>query len=200
MQRGPMNIWRVFSQTPWKQYLLFLVFDHSRNAMKSAFLFTFTTQTWWSPNDTATNNNHTKARMPCKSLVAKNMDTLCTDLLTGILMNTFSQHCPIIGLKKEHYKRKALHTDGWEVKSLPKPTKLDFNIHNFNRGGPYDLILMSKSVHNGIQQYGRAGSDCLFISGYYMVMKKPNVLFINLVYGYDSRLRHNDYLPHPSAR
>ena len=80
-------------------------------------------------------------------------------------MNTFSQHRPIIGLKKEHYKRKALLTDWWVVKSLPKPTKIDFNVHNLNRGGPYDLILMSKSVHNRIQQYGGAGSDCLFISG-----------------------------------
>ena len=39
-------------------------------------------------------------------------------------------------------------------RSLPKPTKLDLNFHNPNRGGPYDLIPMSKSVHNGIPRGG----------------------------------------------
>ena len=55
---------------------------------------------------------------------------LCTELLIGISMNTFSQHRPITGLKKAHYEWKALHA-GWRPgRLLPKPTKLDFNIHN----------------------------------------------------------------------
>ena len=61
---------------------------------------------------------------------------LCTDLLIGISMITFSPHCPITSLKNVHYKRKALHAGGWAGRLLPKPTKLDFNIHNLNRGGP----------------------------------------------------------------
>ena len=33
------------------------------------------------------------------------------------------------------------------------PQNYIFNIHNPNRGGPYNLIAMSKSVHNGIPRH-----------------------------------------------
>ena len=42
--------------------------------------------------------------------------------------------------------------------ALPKPEKLDFNISNPNRRGPYYLITTSKFVHNGIPPK-HAGGD-----------------------------------------
>ena len=49
------------------------------------------------------------------------------------------------------YKTKVLRKLGWVGRSLPKPNKLDVNVPIPNRGGPYNLISMRKSVHNGIQ-------------------------------------------------
>ena len=69
-----------------------------------------------------------------------------------ILTNLFLQcspNRPTTGLKNAQYKRKALHVSGWAGRSMPNPTKLGFNIHNSDRRGPYDLISMSMSLHNG---------------------------------------------------
>ena len=63
---------------------------------------------------------------------------------------TFSLHGPITGLKNAHYKGKRSTRVAGRGDPRPKLTKLHFNFHNPDRGGPYNLIPMRKSVHNGI--------------------------------------------------
>ena len=61
-------------------------------------------------------------------------------------MNTFSPHGPITSLKNVHNKGKRYTWVSGRGDPCPKPTQLDFNFCNPNRGGPYNLISMSKSV------------------------------------------------------
>ena len=89
-------------------------------------------------------------------------------LPNSFFMNTFSPHGPITGLKKAHYKGKRRTRVGGRGDPRPKPTKLHFNFLNPNRGGPYNLIPMRKSVYNGFrikvvaQTYHHATCTCKF--------------------------------------
>ena len=90
------------------------------------------------------------------------MDEFCYVQTCSLEINSRVPHldeyiqsiAPITVRNNAHYKRKVLHEGGWVGRSLPKPTKLDFNVPNPNRGEPYSLIPMGKSVHNGVQSVG----------------------------------------------